>query len=549
MLRKLEIPILAFFSLLLLFTCIIPIIYRYKITPPDREYLGYHEFYTDDYSIYLSNIYQGQYGRWTLLDKHTSEPHQGTIIHDEYLLWGKFTNIFKIGPVISYHLFRLSMGAILLIVIYFFLKTIFPSSPLSRMLSFFFILFSFGFPQISQSASGTSFGQYLEWLTEVDVFARFVALPHYLLGNIFFLLNVIAFFKISNDQKLSLSHYALLILSSVFAALIHPVAITSLCFYYAVYLFISGFLRFTLRQKILNKKEVISFLLTVLSAAPVLLYYKYLMTIPPWNHMAAWEGVTKYNVPLSQFIGAIGPNFLLAPIGLLFMIKDSLRGKFQISNFKFQIFLLSWILSFFLLIYFSYSFLHISEIRFMQVFIFIPFAILSGQAVIFIAKLITEKHFYLVLGTWSLVLFLISLPIYIRSFKTKLFYYETSSLLAFPPKEWMKGIYWLRDNTPKSAVILSAYQGGTAIPFNSGNTVYTGHFWATLNRERKEPLRDKFLKGQMTDNEAYNFFKNEKIDYLFFGYQEASYGVKPQIYKFLKPVFGTTMVIIYKFSP
>ena len=129
MLARFEKPFIFIVGLILLLSCFIQIAYRYKITPPDREYLGYHEFYTDDYSIYLSNIFQGQYGRWTLLDKHTSEPHLGTIIHDEYLLWGKLTGLVKLNPIISYHLFRFSMGAILLFVIYLFLKRLFPCPP------------------------------------------------------------------------------------------------------------------------------------------------------------------------------------------------------------------------------------------------------------------------------------------------------------------------------------------------------------------------------------------------------------------------------------
>jgi len=546
MLARFEKPFIFIVGLILLLSCFIQIAYRYKITPPDREYLGYHEFYTDDYSIYLSNIFQGQYGRWTLLDKHTSEPHLGTIIHDEYLLWGKLTSLVKLNPIISYHLFRFSMGAILLFVIYLFLKKLFPNSAKTRVLSFLFILFSFGFPKISQTASGTTVEQYMVWLTELDVFAHFVALPHYLLGNIFFLTNVIAFLSISKRTQLK---YFIICLSSVFMALIHPVSVVSLCAYYAVYLFLSTIIKFSVGARrdspVFNKQEIIGFLITVFSAAPILLFYKYLMTIPPWNHMAAWEGVSKYNIPLKEYIGAIGPNTLLAPIGFLFMLYNGIKSKTTNA----PIFLLSWILSFFLLIFYSYPFLKISEVRLMQVFIFIPFAILSAYAVISVGALLRvrpKNNLFIILTI--LILFLISSPLYIKSFQTKIFYYPTNSMLAFPPIEWMKGEYYLRDNTPKESVVLAAYMGATTIPFVSGNTVYTGHTWATLDRTRKEALKEKFFRNQMTDSEALNFLKTEKIDYVFNGYQESSMGSHPEKYKFLKPVFSSSMVIIYKFE-
>lgn len=541
-LSRLEKPLLFFLGFILLSLCMVQIVYRYKTVAPDREYLGYHEFYTDDYSIYLSNIYQGQYGRWTLLDKHTSEPHKGTIIHNEYLLWGKFTNLFKLDPIISYHLFRFSMGAVLLLVIYLFLKSLFPANCGIRILSFLFILFSFGFPKISQSASGTTIDQYMQWLTELDVFARFVALPHYLLGNIFFLLNVIVFFKIS-VSGINIHKSSFIILTSVLMALIHPVSVVSLSAYYAIFIFLAFFINplFYLKNLRNLRDLMLPFIITVISAAPILLYYKYLMTIPPWNHMAAWEGVTKYNIPLKDYVGAIGPNFLLAPIGLAFAIRS--------WKIRYWLFLLSWILGFFLLVFFSYPFLHISEIRLMQSFIFIPFAILGANAVYSISKLVSKKHFVLVIGIFCLILFAISSPLYINSFKHKLFYYPGNSMLAFPPKEWLKSLYWLRDNTPKNSVVLCAYQAGTAIPFVSGNTVYTGHVWATLDRERKETLRDKFTTNKMTEKEAYDFFKKEKIDYFFNGYQEASMGFNPEKYRFLKPVFSSGMATVYQFIP
>lgn len=544
MLKKVEFPLVVFFSLLLLTLSMAQIIYRYKITPPDRVYLGQHEFYTDDYSIYVSNIFQGQLGRWTLLDKHTSEAHVGTIIHDEYLLWGKLTSLFKIGPIISYHLFRFSMGFILLLVIYKFLKILFPNNSPLRLLSFLFILFSFGFPKITQSASGTTVKQFMDWYKEFDVFSRFVALPHYLLGNTLFILNVILFFKFSNSKFLNSKFLILNSATAVLAALIHPIAAVSLCAYYAVFIFLSFFLHLFYKNYNNYKYYLIYFFVTVLSTLPVILYYKQLMSIPPWNHMAAWEGVSQYHIPITDFIGALGPNFFLAPIGLLFMLKDSISKKFANQNFfEITLFLFSWIFTFFLLIYFSYPILHISEVRFMQVFIFIPFAILSAYAIYSLSRLINIKFIAIII----FIIFMIYLPLYISSFKDKLFYHPLSSTLVFPYLDWMKGIYYLRDNTPKSAVVLAAYQAATTIPFVSGNTVYTGHLWATLDRSRKEPLRDKFLRNIMTEKEAYDFFSNEKIDYYFHGFQEAGMGIYPQNYKFLKPVFSNSRVIIYKF--
>jgi hypothetical protein len=219
---------------LLLGLSISPQIKRQLDTPSDRIFSGL-EFYSDDYSIYVSNIFQGMRGRWTLLDKHTSEPHQGTIIHNEYLLWGKLIGLFGFDAITAYHLARYTFGLILLIIVYLFIKEIFPLhqtgsdlSPKSqrttiakRKLAFFLVCFSAGFVIINRSASGISFDFHINWMTELDVFYRFVALPHYLLGNIFFLSSLINFLRVAHSK------YNLFFgsLSAFLLALVHPVAL------------------------------------------------------------------------------------------------------------------------------------------------------------------------------------------------------------------------------------------------------------------------------------------------------------------------------------
>ena len=150
---KTELFFFLFISILLLGISISTQIKRQLDTPDGRVFSGL-EFYSDDYSIYISNIFQGQRGRWTLLDKHTSEPHAGTIIHDEYLLWGKYASLFQVDPITSYHLARYTFGFILLGMVYLFLKEIFsnsssvdhkPSSASLRKLAFFLITFATGF--------------------------------------------------------------------------------------------------------------------------------------------------------------------------------------------------------------------------------------------------------------------------------------------------------------------------------------------------------------------------------------------------------------------
>ncbi len=588
-----ELGFFLIISVLLLAISITPQIKRQLDTPRDRVFSGL-EYYSDDYSIYVSNVFQGQRGnRWTLLDKHTSEPHQGTIIHDEYLLFGKLMHVFGIDAIASYHLFRYAMGFILLMVIYLFLNEIFPNNNdqrptsnvqrLKRKLSFFLITFSTGFIIINQTPKGIGFDFHLNWLTELDVFYRFVALPHYLIGNIFFLgalINLLRLLKSNSQKVLKIKNLKFKIninviygaLCSLGLALIHPVALVSLMALLGVFLLFINIIKIVSRPIILNSKfliqilfskENIYFFILLFTTLPVMLWYKYLMTIPPWNHMAAWEGVTQYFVPLKEFAMAIGPTFYIGIVGIFAMLMKIQNSKFKILNST--LLLLSWPLSFFLLVYFSYPFLGISQVRFMQVFFFIPFAILSAEGIIFIASLVSKtlriifsfslNHLKFLanssLKNWFIGIFIIfilvnALPNYYYSLEMKYRFFTDFSPLIYPYKDTVKGYYWLRDNTDPESVVLAAFLSNTQIPYFSNNTVYVGHLWATLNRAQKEPLANKFLSNKMEEKEAWDFFRNGRIGYYFHGWQETGYGVDPNRYTFLKPVYNNPMVTIYK---
>jgi len=584
--------IFLLFSIIILTASMITTPYRALTAHQDTIYTG-AEFYPEDYSIYVSNILQGQKGRWTLLDKHTSEPHQGTIIHGEYLLWGKLTGVLGFDPITSFHLSRVFFGAILLFAIFCFLKIILPQK--IRTLALFLIIFSAGFPIITTSPQGSFIIRtHMDWLTEIDVLLRFTALPHYLMGNLFFILALTFFLKLSFRSNLdhldnllaprspakqdevggNLKNLTVFLISGVLMSLIHPVNLVIFYSTLAVYLLFSTIIRLLISNSkflVLSsqfKKEVIPVLLFFITTAPVLLYYKSQFSVPPWNHMAAWEGITQYILPLKEYVLAIGPIFFLAPLGLLALLfsKTSLlrlpalttrptthnSPSPQIQNsLLLGLLFLSWILSFFILIFYSYPFLTISQVRFMQNFIFIPFGILGAVGIVWLANLLKSLlHLSVSLNTLFLILITLtivpSLPTYYRSMEIKLTIFKPDDILIFPKKNWVEAIRWLGQNSNPNEVVISAYHAGHAIPYLGGNTVYVGHIWATLDRKNKEEKLYQFLKGEMTEEKAKAFLNEARASYLFFGYQEKIYGLQPEKMAFLNKIFDNTQVQIYK---
>lgn len=86
---------------------------------PNRAFELIHNFPTD-YNFYLSRIRQGIEGRSTVVEKYTSEPHEGSYIHGFYLLLGRVGQWVRVpwgrsGDV--YHVARVVFGFVLLSLI------------------------------------------------------------------------------------------------------------------------------------------------------------------------------------------------------------------------------------------------------------------------------------------------------------------------------------------------------------------------------------------------------------------------------------------------
>jgi hypothetical protein len=412
----------------------------------------------------------------------------------------------------------------------------------------------------------------MEWFTEIDVFQRFTVLMHYLLGNTFFILSLTFAMKIFTNRESGLVgrahqnfeflilHFAF-ILSGMGMALTHPVSFIVFSGMLGIYLLFSIILRFILSNYKLYivhytfKKEVIPSLLFLLFSIPVLLYYRSQFTLPVWNQIAAWEGVTQYIIPLKDYAVTIGPTFFLAPFGLLalFFSKKSFFPKLSLTNYQLSIILLSWILSFFLLIFYSYPILTISQVRFMQNFIFIPFGILAAVGIIWLANIIKSfprfpislNTLYFILTTLTIVP---SLPAYYRSMQLKFTIFSPNDPLMFPDKPWVEAIRWLGRNSNPDEAVITAWHAGHAIPYLGGNTVYVGHIWATIDRQKKEAKLYKFLQGQMSEEEMKEFLKETTASYLFFGYQEQFHGLKPETIPFFTKIFDNGPVQIYRMS-
>src|SRR5687767_1222974 len=117
-----------------------PTYHHWRSTPTDRVWSG-TTFYSDDYAVYVHTIHQGVAGRWTVVDKFTSELHDGSLLHIYYLLAGKLFGIFGLHPITIYHLLRVIASITFLFAAWNFTKSVL-SNKFHQLTAWLLILFA-----------------------------------------------------------------------------------------------------------------------------------------------------------------------------------------------------------------------------------------------------------------------------------------------------------------------------------------------------------------------------------------------------------------------
>lgn len=484
--------------------------YRSLTTPKDRTFAG-TQFYSDDYAVYVSYIKQGQEGRWTTVDKFTSELHPSSLIHEEYLLWGKLTGFLGIQPVLAYHLSRLIFGLVFLALIYLLLLKVFrkPEESILRIACFLLICFGAGYLDKS--------GQpYLSWLTEMDISQKFGSLLHYLLGFIG-LLGIFNWF-LSENKSLWL-----LIVFSLVSSFVLPssimIAVTTL----VIFALFSG----------QRKKLFAPIVVMVMASIPSFVYDQFIFNVSPWSHILAWEKINRGPFTFIQYLFALGPVAFLMPLGLL-------AWK---NNRRLVAFLVSWIMAVFSWAFVFADFLNFNPTRFLQSPVYIPLAIM---AVLGLKVLFKNKNWLLVLTVLAAII--ISLPTTLKSLKNHLQMYADYTELIYPGRNLMEAFGFLDKNTQPQQTVLSLYMAGNLIPFLAGNSVYLGHLQETIDYPRKVENAGRFYSGLLPVDEASNFLRQANISLVFYSPQEKASGGGIAKYSFLKPIFENETTTVFSFK-
>ncbi len=514
------VPVLLFLTL---FISLSPWLLELLATPPNQIFSGINRW-SVDYYIYLSYVELGRRGEIPARLLMTTAAQIPFYTHLIYTLPGFiFGKILGLNAVLIYHFIRSVYGLIFIFLsLYFFYR--FSKSKTIALIAFFLTFYVAGFAKI-ESFFPFRASRPLTWIQEQNIIGRATGPSHYSLGMVTFLLVVLWFFLAKAKPIKKTLIFGLLLNLVLFT---NPFAFIVIGLSFGLYLLIQALNRYS---GLISQTVVMAagFALTL----PYFFYLNYHLSIPPWGNTSM---APKYYVVLhppiflKEAFLSIGPTFLLAFLAVLVIVLGKIKNPLTKNQF---IFLVSWLIGQFFLFFFG-DLVKIDPVRSFNTLYYLPLCLLSAILIFSLAKTITKS--VLILG----LLFFLTLPNLCLAYKEQLYAFTdfiSFQPLSFPTRKQVEAFNFLEKNTPVASGVLAMYEASSLVPAFSANTTELG---------MEHAAKANFYAGQMTPDQAYQFLKNNRFSYIYFGYQERSVGDYLNRYPFLKLVFQNEEVSLYQ---
>lgn len=541
------------FSIVVMVITILPYLYGYLITPPDKQFMGIHAINPLDTYWYISLIEQAREGKIIFSYPSFSEFQQPIIFHPLFLLMGWFARIFNIPNILVYHLFRVLLGFIFLWVSYVFISH-FLKDALKRKIAFVFLAIGSGIGWIVASVGKLE--QFIPgdlWIKEINGFLVLYESPLDLLGIILILIIFLSFLKLLKTLQ---TRYALIAgLGLLLLLIVHPYEVFTVLltlFSYLIYFIISKKISFAFFY---NK----NFLILTLPSLPGIAYNYYAVTASPALNLWLKSATFLYYSPLI-YLGGFGLLALLSFWAIYKILKQKLNTFY---------FIIIWLIAAFFLAYQPW----IRQIYFQPKFlagIMIVIAILSAEGIYSFLKYL-QKHVQRTtaegLILWTITFMTFSNIVIIQR---DIEYYKMRSWPFYLENDYLSAFDWIKNNADKNDIILANRDLAYFIPGITGNAI----FWGLLEYYNTDYYRKKradvrwFFESFTGEKEKYNFLKKNNIEYFLYApdslkitdahkksedyenyYKNYYYDISnfnPEKITGLKPVYQNSKATIYK---
>lgn len=518
-----------------------------KSAPPGRMFLPSHNG-TIDYPLYVSFIRQGIEGRSRVSNLFAYEPHKPTFLYSFYLVLGRIGRLFGTSDAhVVYQASRIGLAVLWVWALYRCITYFVPDEP-QRIIAYALSLFSSSFPWFSISDGSVTTGWFMTWWTELDPIRRATFLPHYLAGHILLVTAIAVFVQVHRSGKMRNLVWS--IAAGLIAGFIHPASLMILTLILPLW---------GMWER--NMLTVTASVIFLLATAPSLLLINSASQRYPWSVGRGFESLS-FTISGPDFLLALGPILPLAGMALvLFFFPKLLQiNRLIYSNEKnlprYQSLLGLWaIVSISLTLNVLIRpplnalsitrFLPISNIRFLQVVVWVPLAILSSYTLVFLRDRFGKKLFTGILVLLAVLTF-VGYPQSFAAIRTERF---AINPFQTPEVTWFEAIRTMDDIVPQDGVVLSLPFAGNFIPSYTGATVYVGHRFMTPDFVGRLEDAWSFYRGKTEACEAYRFLRDRRVTHVFYGFDEQQAGESITGYGFLEPVIRKGTTTVYAVNP
>ena len=530
---------------------------RARSLQPNRSFELVHNFPTD-YNFYLSRIRMGLGGRWTVHELYTTESHNGSFIHEFYLLLGKVGSWVRVPqnrPADVYHVARIVLAFALLLATAWWCRASFATvknASTWTIVGFLLAVTASSWPKLVFVEGVPRLGGYMPWWSVMDSLQRITFIPHLLAGQALMLVIVLVFVS-----KTALTRKAISTFLGILGFILGMVFPPGLIFVYVTL----GL--FVLLEAFFEKKhihQVIRLWLVpmvgfVCVSAPSLIYLFFMTSFYPWKRLAELDILHPLPFDYIEYIKALGPMLPLGLVGAGVAVWK--RDRLMLPAISWAA---AWIV---LLVVFRFVPSQ-SPLRFSEMVPHVALGILTAYLFITAFTLFPKAHvlrgasqflsLFLSLGLVALGLFhMTSSYMWQKDFidhkiRASVPLVPTGSYVMYPLRDFIAAISYIQNNSDFSAIVLSETTAGNYIPVYSGNRVYVGHD-NTVNAEQKKIDVAGFFSGSMQANIAREFVHSTGATYVFFGPQEREDGKMTElsrVYPFLQSVYQNTYVTVYR---
>ena len=511
------------------------VIIGYAKTPSGFTYLATGHYYLD-YFEYLQHIASGLAGRWLPLNYFSTDDFGVDLRFFPYIMLGKIAWIFHLSPMTTYWLAVFFLTVFTLIGFFFIINLMLNKEAFYlKIIAFLIAVFSSPAYQILINNGQPILNPYDFWYGPAIFIRRFGVVPYHTLGLLLLLLIVIVINKIWR-VILNLSKKALLIKVFWVATLLvvlmtfSPLVLASLI----PALLITSSIYF-IREKNIRTKIFLFNLIILILIIPVGLFLRNTRGYGGIGFELLWIE----RVPWWFLLLNLGPMILFFPFGLLDYLKT--------NNFLRRILLIFTLISYILFLSPAAYYLGIHNLRFFSSISYICFGVLTVFGLKKLSNLF-KKQKKKVIILLSLLLIIYSCVLNYDSLKKRLVGLDPRTpvtMLTYVPSSLITGLQSLK-NYPETNVLTGPYgQVGLLVPIFSFRRVYTA-YRGTVNLEKKQAASNLFFEGKMTENEAKNFLKTNKLGFVILTPLDNYQAKNLNRYRFLKPIYNKESIIIWE---